>query len=272
MLTAGRRTMTKKYKWLEIIRELFSSLFFPRRCPVCDEILEPEEIKQGIHLTCESKLYPINGAVCMHCGKPIGDINPKQENRKMDMAQTREYCYDCMKKSYDKRSNIVQGKALYLYKGAMKQTMYRFKYGNQREYATFFARQAVLKYGSWMQRAGVEAIVPVPMHKSKQRRRGYNQAECFARELSRNLQIPCDSKRIRRIRNTTPLKGLSATKRKENLKKAFQKQENVVQYECVMVVDDIYTTGSTAEAVAQELIKQGTRRVYLLTICIGEEM
>ena len=229
-------------------------------------------MKNGIHLTCESRFYSINGAVCMHCGRPIGNINPEKETIKFDIAQNKEYCYDCIRKGYDRQSAIVQAKSLYLYAGAIKQTMYRFKYSNKREYATFFAKQAMKKHGFWMQRAGVEAIVPVPMYKSKQRRRGYNQAECFARELSRISGIPCETNLVKRVRNTIPQKGLNDAERKNNLKKAFQIQENVVQYGCIVVVDDIYTTGSTAEAVARELIKQGTHKVYLLTICIGGEM
>ena len=272
MLTAGRETMTKRHKWFEICRELFSSLFFPPRCPVCDEILAPEEVKKGIHHTCEGKFYLINGAACMHCGKPIGDINPKQGKLKFDVSQAREYCYDCVRKNYHRQSFITQAKSLYLYAGKMKHTMYRFKYSNKREYASFFAKQAMNKYGTWMNQAGVEVIIPVPMYKQKQKVRGYNQAESFAKELSRVSGIPCEANLVKRVRNTTPQKGLSESERKNNLQKAFQIEENVVQYTCALVVDDIYTTGSTAEAVARELIKRGTRRVYLLTMCIGGDM
>lgn len=257
MHTAGQKMMNKIKHYMEICRELFSSLLFPKRCPVCDEILEPEE--NGIHSICESKLYPIRGAVCMRCGRPIGNTNS-------------EYCYDCIKKGYYKKSYITQGKSLYLYKGEVKKTMYRFKYSNKREYASFFAEKAMKKYELWMRRSGIEVIVPVPMYKKKQRMRGYNQAECFARELSRVTGIPVDNNLVYRDIDTTPQKGLGEIERKNNLKSAFHCEKNVVQYKCVMVVDDIYTTGSTAEAVARELIKQGTHRVYLMTICIGGDM
>ena len=260
MHTAGRK-MTNKFKIiLRICREHFSSLFFPRRCLVCDEILEPEEQEYGIHSACKSKLHPIKGAVCMHCGRPFGDINP------------REFCYECVKKGYDKRSNIVQIKSLFRYKGVIKNAMYRFKYSNKREYASYFAQVAVQEYGAWFRQIGVDVIVPVPMYPKKQRKRGYNQAACFAKELSHLLDVPTDTNLVKRIVDTTPQKNLDAKERKNNLKNAFQIIKYVVQYRCVLVVDDIYTTGSTAEAVAHELIKQGTRRVYLLTICTGGDM
>lgn len=270
MRTAGQKMMNKIKRCLEIGRELISSLFFPMRCPVCDEILEPEEIRKGIHSACENKLYPILGAVCMHCGRPIGDYNPS--NKESEYESTREYCYDCAAKGYDRNSSIRQAKALYLYKGAVKNTMYRFKYSNKREYATFFAKQAVERYGVWMKRMGIEVIVPVPMYPMKQKKRGYNQAECFAKEISKHMGIPSNVNLVCRNMDTAPQKGLGEKQRKNNLKNAFQSGKNVVQYNCAMVVDDIYTTGSTAEAVAQELIKQGTRRVYLMTVCIGGDM
>ena len=270
MPTAGQKMMNKIKKYVEIGRELISSLLFPARCPVCDEILEPEEKEKGIHSACKNKLYPILGAVCMHCGRPLGVDNPSKVESEYE--NTREYCYDCVSKGYDRGSNIRQAKALYLYKGAVKTSMYRFKYSNKREYAAFFAKQAAGRYGPWMRRMGIDVIVPVPMYSIKQKKRGYNQAECFAKEISKCTAIPTNENLVCRTIDTAPQKGLGAQQRKNNLKNAFQSGKNVVQYNCAMVVDDIYTTGSTAEAVAQELIKQGTHRVYLMTVCIGGDM
>lgn len=270
MLMAGQKMTSKIKKWLVFGREILGSLLFPPRCPVCDEILAPEETKKGIHLACENKLYPIYGAVCMHCGRPFDDS--KSNKNKIQFESVREYCYDCIQKGYTKQSNITQGKSLYRYKGVAKSMMYRFKYSNKREYADYFARQAVEKYGVWMKHRKIDVIVPVPMYLPKQRKRGYNQAETFAKKISEITGIPIDTKRIYRVVNTTPQKGLDAQARKNNLKNAFQTGKNVVQCNCALIVDDIYTTGSTAEAVARELIKQGTHQVYLLTVCIGGDM
>ena len=247
---------------------------------MCDEILEPEEIEKGIHSACESRLYPIYGAVCMHCGRPIGDEISKNPEQKLHMEQksmsryemgiTREYCHDCVSKGYRQKSFVTQAKALYLYKDAIKLCMYRFKYSNKREYALFFAKQAVKRYCKWMKYIGIETIVPVPLHAAKKRKRGYNQAESFARALAKELEVSVNTDMVHRVVNTIPQKGLSQAERKKNLEKAFQKGKSTMQYRCVLLVDDIYTTGSTAEAVAQELKKLGIERVYLLTICIGE--
>ena len=107
------------------------------------------------------------------------------------------------------------------------------------------------------------------MYLPKQKQRGYNQAETFAVELSKLTGIPVDKNCICRIKDTTPQKELNHQERKNNLENAFQKGESIVQYSHILVVDDIYTTGYTAEAVAKELRKQGGHHIYLLSICIG---
>lgn len=249
MLMDGLRWM--KSKLLE--------LFFPRRCPVCDEILEPELVQQKIHPECQNKLEPVIGTVCMQCGRPLE-------------STTAEFCYDCHRRRAQSDTAVHQGKALYLYQGAVKQTMYRFKYSNKREYADFFAEYAQKRYGSWIQAKGIEVIVPVPMYRKKQRIRGYNQAESFASALSQLMNIPVDFGVIQRVKDTTPQKELDDIERKKNLKSAFQSCENIVQYKRILVVDDIYTTGSTAEAVAEELKKTKDVDIYFLSICIGKGM
>lgn len=288
MLMAGLRWRKSNHRGDRIVRgeihpvlrkagcmlENVSVIFFPKRCPICDEILEPELTDQKIHSECRNKLYPITGAVCMQCGRPL-------EN------STGEFCYDCNRRprimnqknmsfvrikenSGFRGVSIVQGKSMYLYQGEIKTTMYRFKYSNRREYADFFAEQAVEKYGAWIRAKGVEVIVPVPMYGKKQRVRGYNQAEVFARELSKLTGIPVDTELVLRVKDTTPQKELNDLERKNNLKSAFQRTKSIVQYSSILVVDDIYTTGSTAEAVAEELIKRKICQVYCLSICIGK--
>jgi len=202
----------------------------------------------------------------MHCGRPFGQEKSPNESVK-------EYCAECYRKGYvqkidhRKTSAITQGKSLYLYKGAIKKSLYRLKYANKREYAAFFAKQAVETYGDWFQR--IEVIVPVPMYSKKQKVRGYNQAEIFARELSKYTGIPVDKHCVYRVKNTIPQKGLSDIERKNNLENAFQRGKSIVQYSHILIVDDIYTTGYTAEAVGRELRKKGGCQIHLFSICIG---
>lgn len=231
---------------------------FPPRCPVCDGLMDSGEL---IHDNCRRKLFFVKEPCCARCGRPL-------------LSESQEYCMDCARKQKGQRKNnepgFKQGKSLFLYKGMVKETMYRFKYSNKREYAEYFAREAAESYGDWIRQKGIQVIVPVPMYRHKQRVRGYNQAEVFARALSMELGIPLASNIVKRVRDTVPLKTLNPEERKNNLKNAFQGINNIVKYDHILLIDDIYTTGSTAEAVSQELINTGIKEVYLLCVCIGQ--
>ncbi len=227
-------------------------LVYPRRCPVCDGIVKG---KDKIHPLCYKKLYPVTGAVCFRCGAPV--------------KETKEYCYDCETKNRQRKITMTAGRALFVYKGEMKNTMYRFKYQNKREYALFFAEYAHQVLADWIIKTGAEVILPVPMYYKKERIRGYNQAKVFARELSRRIGIAYDKGLLKRVKDTTPLKELNPQERKNNLQKAFHIEKNIVKYKKVIVIDDIYTTGNTADEIAKVLYQKGVGEVYFLVICIG---
>jgi ComF family protein len=236
------------------ITDAVGRLFFPPRCAVCDEILEPGQ--RGIHPKCEKELYRVQDPVCMHCGRPV-------------TSEAVEFCFDCSRKK-GKADSFRQGKALFLYQGEIKKSMYRFKYSNRREYAAFFAEEIAARYGDWLKGIRPDVIVPVPMYKKKQQKRGYNQAAAFAKALGKQLGIPVEDKWICRVRDTKPQKLLNDAERKNNLKNAFQNRKINVQYNKILLVDDIYTTGSTADAVTECLCHAGAEQVYFLSICIGK--
>lgn len=254
MVTEGRaerKGMGVKEK-IFIVTDALLALVYPPRCPVCDEIVAFEH-RGDIHPECRKKLFVVSGPVCMKCGQPV------------DNARI-EFCFDCGKKHH----SYHQGKGVFLYKGDIKQTMYRFKYSNKREYAVFFAKTAAAQYAEWMQRIGAEVIIPVPMYRKKQKKRGYNQAEVFARELSRQTGIPYRTDLVFRTRETKPQKNLNDTERKNNLKNAFHVSQYIVKYKYILLVDDIYTTGSTVDAIAQAVLQMGVIDIYSLSICIGK--
>ena len=116
----------------------------------------------------------------------------------------------------------------------------------------------------------IEAIVPVPMYSKKERYRGYNQAALFGRALSEKMDIPCIPRLMIRVKDTRPQKELNGRERENNVKNAFQSSDNVVKYKRILIVDDIYTTGNTIDAVSFLLKKAGAEKVYFLTISIGQ--
>lgn len=225
-------------------------LLFPRRCPVCDKPVKPAG--KLICGGCRAKLVHVREAGCMKCGKPLTE-------------EYEEYCSDCRKK----RHVYTQGKSLYEYHSAAK-AIYRFKYGNRREYAEFFGKEMTERFGKLMDFWQAEALIPVPIHKARRRKRGYNQAELLAEEIGKRTGIPVIRDLVVRHKNTRPQKELKGAERENNLKRAFKIGRNDVKLSTIIIIDDIYTTGSTVDEMAQVLKEIGIDKVYVLTLAIGK--
>lgn len=229
-------------------------IIFPPRCPFCDGVLfhsiaAPREL---VCQSCQDKLEYVQEPACMKCGKPLAD-------------ERQEYCFDCARG----RMEYAQGKALWVYKAEVKNSIYRFKYQGRREYASYYGAELVRVYGGWIRRHGVQAVIPIPVSKSRRRQRGYNQAALVAREVGRRMGLPVYEHLLLRVRDTKVQKELSGEERKNNLKKAFKTRENKVQLDHILLIDDIYTTGSTMNEAAKELLRAGVLEVYCLSISIG---
>ena len=227
-----------------------TDLLYPRRCPVCDRAVTP--FGSLICETCKREPVYIKELCCMKCGKELA----KEEE---------EYCADCRRQ----RHLFDRGRALFAYK-SIADSIYRFKYKGRREYAAYYAECIAGRLGGWIVQCRPDALVPVPIHDSKRRMRGYNQAEVLAKELGRMMNIPVESNLIKRVRKTVPMKDLSAFERQNNLKRAFKICRNDVKLSTIIIIDDIYTTGSTIDAMSYELRKAGVKRIYFVTLAIGK--
>lgn len=182
----------------------------------------------------------------------------------------KEFCGDCRDRGtahfYEK------GLALCSYNDTMRESLYKMKYQGRREYAETYGRLMAQYFGNVIKRAGVEGIVPVPLHPKRERERGYNQAALLARAFGRESGIPVYENYLVRTRHTPPMKSLSTAERQNNLKKAFKIGQNDVKLRVTIVIDDIYTTGSTIDAVAKMLLEAGALRVFFITLAIGEDI
>jgi len=144
------------------------------------------------------------------------------------------------------------------------------KYSGRQEYGDFFGEEMGHFLGDFILNIQPDVLVPVPLHRRKLRIRGYNQAACLARALGRSLQLPVDEKLVRRIKNTAPMKLLNPAERQNNLKKAFIMGRNDVKlYDRIVLVDDIYTTGTTLDEIAALLKDNGVSEVYCVTLACG---
>ena len=231
------------------LKEWLLDLIYPRRCPMCDCILG----KSGMYIcsACTAKAELVKGAYCMKCGKQV--------------SNEQEYCRDCM--VYPHRFD--SGRVLFVYDGVLKKSIYRFKYAGRKEYAEAYAYFAERELGDFIRKAAPDAFVPVPLHRQRFRKRGYNQAELFARALGKRMGIPVKGKIIKRTKNTLPQKELDLTARQNNLKKAFKLCRNDVKLNTIIIIDDIYTTGSTIDAVAAQLRRAGVKKIYFVAISGG---
>lgn len=108
-----------------------------------------------------------------------------------------------------------------------------------------------------------DVIVPVPMYRKKQKIRGYNQAELLAKSLAKFSGKPCLADGLERIRETVPMSGLSWEKRKRAIKNAIRvKGPERIAGKTILLVDDIFTTGSTGEECGRMLKQAGAERVF----------
>jgi len=232
------------------IGETAVQFLYPPRCPLCDMVI-PIERSPAVCDACRGKLPWVTEPACMRCGKPVG-------------SPEREFCEDCERTQH----LFEQGRAAFTYSGAMRKSVYRMKFQNRRDYLDFYAEAMVRAGKSYLSYWQPEVIVPVPMHWRKRMARGYNQAELLAERISRLTGIPCERKLLRCVRYTGDQKELGRNERLWNLRGSFEVNAPVP---CrILLVDDVYTTGSTMDEAARALRAAGARRVFFLVLCTGK--
>lgn len=234
--------------------EKINDFLYPPRCPVCDGILYMEDVpkRPKVCPECLMAISMISPPYCMKCSKPLDD-------------DFKELCQDCERKEHA----FVRGVAAFSYSKAMKRSMYGFKYNNRREYGKYYADVIWEKFGSTIMSWNADALIPVPLHSARFRKRGYNQAQVLAKELGKLSGIKLDDEMLVRVKNTKPQKELTDKERNNNIESAFQIRINDLKYSKVILVDDIYTTGATINECAKVLLDGGVGKVYFITACIG---
>ena len=235
--------------------KLLAGVIYPERCVVCGRVLpagEDNSICQG----CTSKAELVKSPFCMKCGKPLlGDG---------------EFCMDCMKKE----TSFICGRAVFVYNKYIKKSIQEFKYHGRVEYAEFYARKMSEVYGDWIKSISPDALIPVPIHINRQLKRGYNQSVIIADILGKLTGIQVIHNLLVRSKDTIPQKELSDSERKDNLHGAFDiVKESLELYQnvkCVIIIDDIYTTGSTIDECSYALGYAHIENIYFLCTCIGK--
>ncbi|MBI4459916.1 MAG: ComF family protein [Acidobacteria bacterium] len=152
------------------------------------------------------------------------------------------------------------------YEGTLQALIQRFKYDGLRPLARPLGKFLVdaarrLNASSW------DLILPVPLHRRRQRQRGFNQAALLAAQASKFLGVPVGSRDCVRIRDTRPQTGLRAGERRKNVAGAFHvPHPDRIRALRVLLLDDVLTTGATANACAQALLEAGAQGVWVATL------
>lgn len=226
-------------------------LLYPPRCTFCEEIL-PLTVDNLLCYDCKEDYPLIEDPVCKKCGKQL--------------AHDDDCCLDCKNTEH----LYEKGIALYPYEGTIKEALYRFKYGGRRKYAQFFAKNMYTKLKETTFIHEVDLIIPVPVSKERLKQRGYNQAEEIAKYLSKISRIPYNKDILIRNKDTKPQSGFSPSQRAKNIKDAFKCTGQLMnKYKVILVIDDIYTTGSTIDECSKILKNSGAGKVYNCVVCIG---
>ena len=224
------------------------SLLYPPVCTICGE-----NVRGGEYLCnrCEAKVVRIVAPFCQKCSEPFqGSI-------------TSEFtCANCAHRTIYFEAAV----SAYRGRGIVREIIHEFKYGRQIHLRHLVARwlQAALD-DERIRGSRFDIIAPVPLHATRLRERGFNQASLLAASLSAKTSIP--SKRVlERIRYATTQTALDRSERMENLHNAFRLRKNAnVRGLRVLLIDDVLTTGSTLSECARILKRAGALSVYAAT-------
>ncbi len=194
---------------------------------------------------CRAAVKPIEPPWCEKCGNPL-------------VAE--RLCGNC-------RANPLQIEKIRSaasFEGVLRHAIHRFKYERLSSMAEPFGEMLADYWRA--EQLTADWLIPVPLHPSRERDRGYNQSELLARQLARRVNVPIGSRGLRRTRATAVQMTLNAAQRRENVTGAFECAELRVRGARVVIIDDVGTTGATLDACAQAVLKAGAASVMGLTL------
>lgn len=236
------------------VRETFAEklldILYPRRCPVCGRILAKD--RKLVCSACARDLPWVREPVCLRCGKPIS-------------SPERAFCADCSRVDH----NFSEGRSALLYEKGIRLSVNRMKFYNHREYIPFYAACLYTAGKKYLDRWQPACIIPIPMHPKKRAERGFDQTVLLAEEFSGLCGIPVLSGRLVRVRYTKASRKLGREHRLSNLRGAFRVAEGPKIPEPVLLLDDIYTTGTTMDFAAGALRASSVKEIFFLTLCTG---
>ncbi|MEA3485117.1 MAG: ComF family protein [Candidatus Aerophobetes bacterium] len=242
-------------KFKDLLKGLIS-LVFPADCKICGAPLEPLN-GSLICESCWSKVKWINPPYCPSCSKPFP---PSEVFQSFPFS----LCLECQKEHpYFKRVFVPT-----LYKGVMKKAIHLFKY--ERKMNLIQGMKKIVKIYLDNNRGifpYLDLVVSVPLHRKKLKERGFNQAELLAKVIAKHFNLKLVKNNLKRVKSTQSQAKLSKRERIENIKKAFLiKNTERFRGKSVLLVDDVYTTGTTVNEIAKILKRAKAKNIYVFTL------
>lgn len=238
--------------------QLLLDAIFPPRCAGAQNGCEIWS-RELFCAVCARTLQPIAPPFCNLCGKPFDPL-----------SQASDVCADCRANRYHGAPPFTAVRSLYAFEGAIRQAVHRLKYDGKTALSAplancmnEFLRQSSTRF---VEIEALTHIVAVPLHRHRQRSRGYNQSELLANQLGRLTDVPV-APLLCRTRPTTPQVELSVRDRATNVQDAFALKLGAnIEGATILLIDDVYTTGATLRECAHVLQKGGVAQVYGLTL------
>lgn len=204
------------------------------------------------------RLTPQYG-VCDPCSQHLPRLGPACPRCATPMTQA-QYCGRCLTNPPVRHATI----SVFRYDYPANKLITQFKFHHQLQLSRFLAQQFVQHLNSYQQ-PRPQQLIPIPLHPQRLRQRGYNQATELAKVISRHLHIPINQHSLIRIKATQPQSELAYKERKHNLDAAFYCPHRP-NADHIALIDDVLTSGHTADAAATALLQQGIKTIELWTI------
>ncbi len=249
-MTTNGGTRTSLYAWLKSSRSAVSmvgegplAVLFPPRCLLCER---PTSRLRVLCDDCMVSLPRLTGPRCAKCQEPLEDPS-------LDL------CRACgtRRRWFDRAVSIGP------YDGAWGELIRALKFEREPAVARFLSERMAEFFVRERPFRDIDVITYVPMRRRALRKRGFNQARLLARGLARRVHLPMQ-KLLSKVRETSPQARLSARERRDNLRAAFRPITSIRGK--VLLVDDIFTTGSTVEECAHALKDGGCEEVFVLSV------
>lgn len=232
-----------------------SDLIWPRVCLVCRVKLPFSHLRQLCEV-CWVSLPRMEDPTCFRCALPLSN----------DTNTAWPLCGPCLERQVPYLWVIAAA----LYEDPLKACLLRWKYQHEHAMAGPLAQLLIEEVLKRTSSAGWDLVVPVPLHPTRARERGFNQSQILASAVSRAIQLPTETQALIRVRPTTSQSELKMSERVENVRGAFRvRHPQRISGQRVLLVDDIFTTGATASACALALRGAGAQEVALLVLARG---